>query len=91
MNKYWLFALILLIPFAIAGFGIAGSIRLPFVLGFILNPLFSFSDLIILTAIYPEFVKSKNLEGKKIIKDLIFISIIFHMILISFVLIIASY
>ena len=91
MDKYWLFALVLLIPFAVAGSGIVDLIKLPFILGFIINLLFSFSDLIILAAIYPEFVKSKNIEGKRIVKDLIFISVILHIILISFALIVALY
>lgn len=74
MNKYWLFALVLIIPFAVSAF-----IKLSFWLDVFLGPLLGFSDLLILAIAY-EFVKKKKPEEKKILKYLLIISAVIHAI-----------
>ena len=74
MNKYWLFALVLIIPFAFSAF-----VKLSFWGDIFLGPVLGYSDLLILAIAY-EFVKKKKPEEKKILKCLMIASVVWHVV-----------
>ena len=79
MNKYWLFALVLILPFAFAFLAELSSWQF----SIFLETILGYSDLLILAITY-EFVKGiekKKPKEKKILKYLMIVSVVLHVIM----------